>query len=240
MKYNIQEVAERLSTSIKVIRRLVASGELRAIKKSGAYTISEEDLQVYLNRAGQQDNFLDLFNSSVTYSPKPPTWVDIADMWHSPSKSPYTFVDLFCGAGGLSKGLEWAGFEGICGLDWFKEAGETYAHNFHHPFVYGDISKSETKEHFKIKYTIGEATEDTINRRAKPRHIYIDDIELYCLEEIDFSEGHMQDNRMWSNNSSRCNGRLQISAAFRREHQMDVERISYQETCRMIQNMMEE
>lgn len=92
----------------------------------------------------------------------------------------------------------------------------------------------------KIKYTIGEATEDTINRRAKPRHIYIDDIELYCLEEIDFSEGHMQDNRMWSNNSSRRNGRLQISEAFRREHQMGVERISYQETCRMIQNMMEE
>lgn len=55
---------------------------------------------------------------------------------------------MFCGAGGLSKGLEWAGFEGICGLDWFKEAGETYAYNFHHPFVYGDISKSETKEHF--------------------------------------------------------------------------------------------
>lgn len=64
MKYSIQEVAECLSTSIKVIRRLVASGELRAIKKSGAYTISEEDLQVYLNREGQQDNRMWSNNSS--------------------------------------------------------------------------------------------------------------------------------------------------------------------------------
>ena len=33
---------------------------------------------------------------------------------------PYA-IDLFCGAGGLSKGLEMSGMEGICGLDWFDE-----------------------------------------------------------------------------------------------------------------------
>ncbi len=55
---------------------------------------------------------------------------------------------MFCGAGGLTKGLELAGFEGICGLDWFREAGLTYARNFDHPFVDGDIKLPEVKERF--------------------------------------------------------------------------------------------
>jgi DNA (cytosine-5)-methyltransferase 1 len=59
-----------------------------------------------------------------------------------------TFVDLFCGAGGLSKGLEMAGLQGICGLDWFAEAGMTYKRNFNHPFVEGDIKQQEVKDNF--------------------------------------------------------------------------------------------
>ena len=59
-----------------------------------------------------------------------------------------TYVDLFCGAGGLSKGLEMAGLQGICGLDWFDEAGMTYERNFHHPFVNGDIKLPENKQIF--------------------------------------------------------------------------------------------
>ena len=42
---------------------------------------------------------------------------EIAPFWEKPTVSKGTFVDLFCGAGGLTKGLELAGFEGICGLD---------------------------------------------------------------------------------------------------------------------------
>ena len=48
----------------------------------------------------------------------------------------------------MTKGLELAGFEGICGLDWFQEAGETYARNFDHPFVNGDIQLQEVKDRF--------------------------------------------------------------------------------------------
>lgn len=59
-----------------------------------------------------------------------------------------TFVDCFCGAGGLSKELEMAGLRGVCGLDWFKEAGQTYHRNFDPPFVYGDITAKEVKEQF--------------------------------------------------------------------------------------------
>ncbi len=58
------------------------------------------------------------------------------------------YIDLFCGAGGLSKGLEMAGLQGICGLDWFKEAGMTYRRNFNHPLVEGDITTQEKKEEF--------------------------------------------------------------------------------------------
>lgn len=75
-------------------------------------------------------------------------WTDISSLWDNPGASKMTFVDLFCGAGGLSKGLEMAGMQGICGLDWFKEAGMTYSKNFSHPYVNGDIKQAETKNLF--------------------------------------------------------------------------------------------
>lgn len=75
-------------------------------------------------------------------------WVDIHKLWSNPGKSDMTFVDLFCGAGGLSKGLEMSGLEGICGLDSFREACMTYSRNFKHPFVNGDIKAPETKREF--------------------------------------------------------------------------------------------
>ena len=74
-----------------------------------------------------------------------------------------TFVDLFCGAGGLSKGLEMSGLIGICGLDWFKEACMTYERNFKHPFVNGDIKLDEVK---KLFY-------ETVNKELDGRHLNI-------------------------------------------------------------------
>jgi len=75
-------------------------------------------------------------------------WADVSSHWDNPGASKMTFVDLFCGAGGLSKGLEMSGLQGICGLDWFKEAGMTYSRNFSHPYVDGDIKKEDTKQRF--------------------------------------------------------------------------------------------
>jgi DNA (cytosine-5)-methyltransferase 1 len=75
-------------------------------------------------------------------------WGDISAAWNNPGSSNMTFVDLFCGAGGLSKGLELSGLHGICGLDWFDEAGQTYARNFDHPFINGDIKQPENKQKF--------------------------------------------------------------------------------------------
>ena len=73
-------------------------------------------------------------------------WCDISEVWNDVSKSEMTYVDLFCGAGGLSKGLELSGFRGVCGLDYFEAAGQTYRRNFNHRYINGDVTKAEVKE----------------------------------------------------------------------------------------------
>lgn len=90
-------------------------------------------------------------------------WANILPFWNNVPPSGMTFVDLFCGAGGLSKGLEMAGLNGICGLDWFKEAGMTYSRNFRHPFVNGDIKLPENKVLFY----------ETVNDQLAGRHLNI-------------------------------------------------------------------
>ena len=42
----------------------------------------------------------------------------------------YKVLDLFCGCGGLSKGFEMAGFDIIGGVDFNKDAIDTFNQNF--------------------------------------------------------------------------------------------------------------
>lgn len=95
---------------------------------------------------------------------------------------------------------------------------------------------------FKVLYSIGEATEDNEHKRAKPRHIHIDALDSYCLEEVDLSKGHQQDNRSWSANSdsknTKNNGRLMISSAFRKAHAVKESKISYKNTFNMLNNLV--
>lgn len=87
----------------------------------------------------------------------------------------------------------------------------------------------------KILYSIGEENEDCVGRRALPRHIHIDGLESYCLEEIDFTKGHKQDNRRWSDKANTAvNGRLMISPKFRETHMVAPELVSYESTFNMI------
>lgn len=72
-------------------------------------------------------------------------WCNVECSWASPTESKLTFVDLFCGAGGLSKGLEFAGLKGICGLDYFEAAERTYRRNFKHQYLNGDVTIPEVK-----------------------------------------------------------------------------------------------
>ena len=57
------------------------------------------------------------------------------------SKNQKNFVDLFCGAGGLSRGLEMAGFQCVLGTDHNKSAMTTFERNHPDAESYlGDIS----------------------------------------------------------------------------------------------------
>lgn len=62
-------------------------------------------------------------------------------------------LDLFCGCGGMSKGLENAGLNIIAGLDIWEQAINSYKQNFNHLAVCDDISKLSPEE-FKTKYNI--------------------------------------------------------------------------------------
>lgn len=52
-------------------------------------------------------------------------------------------VDLFCGAGGMSLGLERAGFEVVLGVDHYTQAIETHGSHFGGCSLLADLSKSE-------------------------------------------------------------------------------------------------
>ena len=57
------------------------------------------------------------------------------------NKTTKNFVDLFCGAGGLSRGLEMAGFQCVLGTDHNKSAMSTFERNHPDAETYlGDIS----------------------------------------------------------------------------------------------------
>jgi DNA (cytosine-5)-methyltransferase 1 len=64
------------------------------------------------------------------------------------------FLDLFCGIGGLSLGLERAGFEPVGGVDCWEEAAKTFEHN-HAPqrCLVGDVATiqaTDVEEFFEI------------------------------------------------------------------------------------------
>lgn len=72
--------------------------------------------------------------------------INIKDIWESPKKTEITFVDLFCGAGGVSKGYEMANLKPIAAVDFFKSACDTHSRNIDCEVINGDITLDETKE----------------------------------------------------------------------------------------------
>lgn len=170
--YSISEVAKLMDMTLKVVRRYVASGELRTTKVNNTYSISKEDLdgfKKYIEEGEDEKRAQKVaksFGDGTAANVKREdsvNWTDISPYWNVPTRSDMTFVDLFCGAGGLSKGLEMSGLEGICGLDWFNEACMTYNRNFNHPFVNGDIKDPENKRRFY----------DTVREQLNGRHLNI-------------------------------------------------------------------
>lgn len=165
--YSISDVSEKLSVSQKTIRRHIASGKLESVKIGTSYRIPIDALEQFINANSSEEEPLtgfNLFGKKINFDSKEEktkravnyknnnkddiNWVDIIQDWENPSKSELTFVDLFSGAGGITKGLEMAGLNGVCGMDWFEAAGKTYRRNFNHPFVEGDIKLESKKAEF--------------------------------------------------------------------------------------------
>lgn len=175
--FSIVDVSEKLDLSQKTVRRHIASGKIKSIKVGGVYRIPEGAIEEFLNQNHLEADQLigyDLFGKKVFLDKKilnkkkantyenngrdKINWVDISHHWTNVTRSALTFVDLFSGAGGITKGFEMAGLEGICGLDWFEAAGKTYRRNFNHSFVEGDIKTPEKKKEFyeTVKNALGE------------------------------------------------------------------------------------
>ena len=160
--FGISEISEKLGVSLKIVRRHVASGALQSTKIDGVYKISQESLNVFIEEIAIKKQEI-IFSDSLEEKPKEISkstrnyknnskddvnWVDVFEHWENPKKSKLTFVDLFSGAGGITKGFEMAGLHGVCGLDWFEAAAKTYRRNFKHPIIEGDIKSPEKKSEF--------------------------------------------------------------------------------------------
>ena len=56
-------------------------------------------------------------------------------------KNSINAIDLFCGCGGMSKGLTEAGINVIAGIDFWDKAINSYSKNFHHNAICEDLTK---------------------------------------------------------------------------------------------------
>lgn len=65
-------------------------------------------------------------------------------------KTMFTAVDLFCGAGGLSLGLQQAGFTVLGALDSWRLACDCYGLNFNHPALHRDIRELSAREFLSL------------------------------------------------------------------------------------------
>ncbi|MBQ4641928.1 MAG: hypothetical protein IJB47_04895 [Oscillospiraceae bacterium] len=98
---------------------------------------------------------------------------------------------------------------------------------------YVELSPLQEKAFLVLKthYTFGESKIDA------QRKIMINDIGCFCLEEIDFSQGHKQDSRNWSASFNANSGRLQIPASWLINNKLTIEQISYNTTKEFIDDM---
>ena len=76
----------------------------------------------------------------------------------------------------------------------------------------------------KTNYSFGKS------QRDEERKILVHDIDAYALEEIDFSKGHKQDHRNWSEKYNPNSGRLQVTPKTRKENLLSEDEISYDNT----------
>lgn len=101
----------------------------------------------------------------------------------------------------------------------------------HNDYVCKNPDKEKAFLVLKTNYTFGES------KQTKERKILIEGISVYALEEVDFSIGHKQDHRNWSEEFNPASGRLQVSNKFRKLNALSENEISYSKTKQFIENM---
>lgn len=69
------------------------------------------------------------------------------------TKKKYKIVDLFCGCGGMTLGMEKAGYDVLAGFDNWKPAIDVYKANFKHPVIQLDLSDVKTSVEEISKYS---------------------------------------------------------------------------------------
>ena len=83
----------------------------------------------------------------------------------------------------------------------------------------------------KINYSFKQSYRDSQNK------IFIENTTAFFIEEIDFSNGHKQDYRNWSENLNLNYGRLQVSKAYFENNKTKKENISYENTKEQLKNI---
>ena len=74
----------------------------------------------------------------------------------------------------------------------------------------------------KFKYNV----DNVGNEEYVQREIIIKDVQTFFLEQIDFSKGHKQDNRNWSETFNPNSGRLQVNKNFFNKNLLNINEIS--------------
>ncbi len=114
-----------------------------------------------------------------------------------------------------------------------KDANNAVAaiNELHHDYVETNPNEVKCFMVLKIHYSFANSKKDS------QRKIMIGKIESYFLEEVDFSNGHKQDHRNWSQNFNASSGRLKVSDKFRSECVVEESEISYAKTTEFIKIM---
>lgn len=101
----------------------------------------------------------------------------------------------------------------------------------HNDYVLTNPNQEKSFLVLKTKYTFGESV------KTKERKILIKGISVYALEEVDFSIGHKQDHRNWSEQFNPASGRLQVTKKFMEQNKVKEDEISYNKTKQFIEKM---
>ena len=101
----------------------------------------------------------------------------------------------------------------------------------HNDYVVKNPTQEKAFLVLKVFYKIGKSP------KSNTRKILIKGIDIYALEEVDFSNGHIQDHRNWSEEFNPASGRLKISKKFKDTHTLEEDKISHRKTRQFIDNM---